>query len=89
MQENAAKMRVKTENSGTFTEKIEKNQKNFSDFFQKRLTLIEVRDIMYRLSFEELLFGRAVSENPGLSLRSQSKKKIDNCIANSIKSFFF
>ena len=53
------------------------------------MTLIEVRDIMYRLSFEELLFGRAVSENPGLSLRSQSKKKIDNCIANSIKSFFF
>lgn len=69
MQENAAKMRVKTGNSGTFTEKIEKNQKFFQIFFKKRLTLIEVRDIMYRLSFEELLFGWAVSENPELSLR--------------------
>ena len=29
MQENAAKIRVKTGNSGAFTEKIEKNQKNF------------------------------------------------------------
>ena len=75
MQENAAKIRVKTGNSGAFTEKIKKKSKNFSDFFQKRLTLIVVRDIMYRLSFEELLFGRAVSENPELSLRSQSKKE--------------
>ena len=29
MQENAAKIRVKTGNSGTFTGKIEKNQKIF------------------------------------------------------------
>ena len=29
MQENAAKIRVKTGNTGTFTEKIEKNQKIF------------------------------------------------------------
>lgn len=29
MQENAAKIRVKTGNSGAFTEKIEKNQKIF------------------------------------------------------------
>ena len=34
MQENAAKMRVKTGNSGTFTEKIEKNQKIFQIFFK-------------------------------------------------------
>lgn len=34
MQENAAKMRVKTENSGTFTEKIEKNKKIFQIFFK-------------------------------------------------------
>lgn len=76
MQENAAKIRVKTENSGTFTEKIEKKSKNFSDFFQKRLTLIEVRDIMYRLSFEELLFGRAASEKSG-AVASVAKQEED------------
>ena len=34
MKENAVKMRVKTGNSGTFTEKIEKNQKFFQIFFK-------------------------------------------------------
>ena len=34
MQENAAKIRVKTGNSGTFTGKIEKNQKIFQIFFK-------------------------------------------------------
>lgn len=34
MQENAAKIRVKTGNSGAFTEKIEKNQKIFQIFFK-------------------------------------------------------
>ena len=36
MQENAAKIRVKTGNSGAFTEKIEKNKKFFR-FFSKTL----------------------------------------------------
>ena len=34
MQENAAKIRVKTGNSGTFTGKIEKKQKIFQIFFK-------------------------------------------------------
>ena len=36
MQENAAKIRVKTGNSGTFTGKIKKNKKFFR-FFSKTL----------------------------------------------------
>ena len=50
MQENAAKIRVKTGNSGAFTEKIEKNQKIYKNGHKN--ACIYEKDMIYYVSIK-------------------------------------